>query len=361
METEQITEGDISFWVPSDRKNTKKDVVFFNPHMRLNRDISVAVAAQIKPKRYCDLLAGSGVRGLRIAKESAVGCVWLNDANPNAFELIKANALLNKLDVEVSNRDGNSLLCDESFDFIDVDPFGPPVSFVDSTIRALDKEGMLAFSATDTSALCGTYPRAAGRKYDALSLRTDYYNEAGLRIFLGYLIRRGLGLNVALAPVFSHCSRHYFRVYLHAKKSRRACNESLKKVCFLQHCFSCLNRRYAGLDDLMEFCGCGGRFVNAGPLWSGVLADKSFCASMGDKLDYSPDGRQLVELVGGEAELSNPYFNLHKVFHKQKMPARPTRELIDSLKDAGFSAVRTHFCALGLRTDASVEDIYAIL
>ncbi len=361
MEITEITEGEIRLLIPSNRKLTKKDVVFYNPHMELNRDLSVSIARVLEPRRFCDLLSGTGARGLRIREEGGVRHVLLNDANPNAFELIKKNAKINNLDVEITNMEAGSLLEDERFDFIDVDPFGPPVSFVDSAIKALENNGVLAVTATDTSALCGTYPRACRRKYDSFSLRTEYYNEVGLRTLLGYVIRAGLRHNIAFQPLFSHCTRHYFRVYLRGRKSRRACNESLKSLVYLQHCFSCLNRRYSSLGGLIEKCECGHSFSNAGLLWSGVFADKGFCSKVMGKLDFSEKGRDLVGLVRGEQEITNPYYNIHRVFHKSGRSTRPTIELIDSLSGIGFHAVRTHFTGLGLRTDAPVKEINKII
>ena len=57
------------------------------------------------------------------------------------------------------------------------------------------------------------------RKYDSSSLRTEYYNEVGIRILLGYIIRNGLKYNFSFTPLFSHCTRHYFRIYLKGVKS----------------------------------------------------------------------------------------------------------------------------------------------
>ncbi len=361
MEIKEITEGDIRLLIPSKRRMTRKDVVFYNRYMKLNRDLSVSIARVLKPERFCDLLSGTGARGLRVSREAGVGRVLLNDANPNAVGLIRKNAEINKLDVEITNKDAGSLLSEERFDFIDIDPFGPPVAFIDPAIKALENNGVLAVTATDTSALCGAYPRACRRKYDSLSLRTDYYNEVGLRTLLGYVIRQGLRYDVSFRPLFSHCTRHYFRAYFRGRKSRRDCNESLQSLVYLQHCFNCLNRRYSPLDGWVEECECGHGFANAGPLWSGVFADKEFCSGVMEELEFSERGFELVDLVRGEQDITNPYYNIHRVFHRRGISARPTSEMIDSLSGIGFMAVRTHFSGLGLRTDAPVREVYSIL
>ena len=70
-----ITEGNTKLKVPKDRTLSKKDKIFYNPIMEINRDISVSVIQSFlnNYKRdefiICDPLGGSGARGLRYAKE----------------------------------------------------------------------------------------------------------------------------------------------------------------------------------------------------------------------------------------------------------------------------------------------------
>ncbi len=362
MKTKEITEGETRLLVPSEGKITKKDIVFYNPEMKLNRDVSVYIAEVVKPDRFCDLLAGTGARGVRIANEAGIKYVLINDRNPEAVKLIERNAKLNGVSVDVSGRDAASLLEGESFDFIDVDPFGPPVAFIDSAVRALENKGILAVTATDTSALCGTYPRACRRKYDSSSLRTEYYNELGIRILLGYVIRYGLRYNVAFQPLFSHCTRHYFRVYLRAERGSGKSNKALEDIVFLQHCFSCLNRKYSDLNSLEERCGCGNRFNNAGPLWSNCFSDVKFCSKLLKKVDSDrADILRLVDTIKEEQKIVNPYFNIHKIFHKLKMPAKTTKDFFNILESNGFLVCKTHFSALGMRTNANISQINELI
>jgi len=48
----------------------------------------------------------------------------------------------------------------------------------------MHKEGFLAVTATDTSALTGTYPKATKRKYWADSYRTEFLHEQAIRILI---------------------------------------------------------------------------------------------------------------------------------------------------------------------------------
>ena len=116
--------------------------VFFNSVMKLNRDIAVEIIKNsFKKPKVLDLLAGTGAKGLRIANELPNSAVVLNDGNPHAAKLIKKNAKLNKLSVEVFNMSANKLLKSsrKKYDFIDIDPFGTPISFLEDSIKKLRK------------------------------------------------------------------------------------------------------------------------------------------------------------------------------------------------------------------------------
>ena len=62
--------------------------------MELSRDLSIVIAELVKPKIAGDVMAGCGARGIRIVNELKYQ-VWLNDLNPQAYQLIKKNSELN--------------------------------------------------------------------------------------------------------------------------------------------------------------------------------------------------------------------------------------------------------------------------
>jgi len=365
METAEISEGRTRILVPVEEKLSKKNPVFFNPGMELSRDISVAVARISNTGKFCDLLAGSGARGIRVSNETGCDAV-INDVNPNAYDLIRRNIKLNNLDSMATNLEANLLLSGERFDFIDIDPFGSPSRFLEPAIRATNNSGILGITATDTSALCGTYPKACRRKYDAVSLRTDYYNELGLRILIGYAARLALKYDISIIPLFSHCTGHYFRTYLRISLGGAKAGSSLKNINFIQHCFHCLNRNFASIDEIQEKCECGGRFRNSGPLWTGNFAEPDFCRLLERELNSGTFNRKkeamkLTGLITGEQAINNPYYNIHKIFRKMKRPVISMEDVTEMLNSAGLSAERTHFSGMGLRIGASASEIYKIL
>lgn len=165
-----INEGLVHIRIPPFEKVSSRAPVFYNPVMELNRDLSVLALQQFKSEiekglSICDAFGGSGIRGIRYGKEvSGVDGVVINDVNPLAVSLARDNSLENGLDnVTVCQMDANLLLrlCKGKFNVVDIDPFGTPSPFIDSVAVNLPRNSMLAVTATDTSALCGTYPNLA--------------------------------------------------------------------------------------------------------------------------------------------------------------------------------------------------------
>ncbi|MEE8402774.1 MAG: hypothetical protein V3R93_03385, partial [Candidatus Hydrothermarchaeaceae archaeon] len=112
----EITEGKTRLLVPE--KGTfgltgtgkkQRGPVFYNPRMRLNRDVCCSFVRTLGEITFADALAGSGAKGIRVANETE-SAVFLNDANEHAVALIKKNAALNGVETEVFNEDANHFL-----------------------------------------------------------------------------------------------------------------------------------------------------------------------------------------------------------------------------------------------------------
>src|SRR3989344_340217 len=164
-----ITEGKASIYLKKTDKISKEMPIFYNPVMKLNRDMSILVLNSLNKTdmRLALPLAASGIRGLRFLLElppSKVKELHLNDYDTDFINNIKKNMKLNKIHsrkVFLHNTDANLFLLNEKgFDYIDIDPFGTPNPFLDSAVKRISRNGILAITATDTSALCGTYPLA---------------------------------------------------------------------------------------------------------------------------------------------------------------------------------------------------------
>jgi tRNA (guanine26-N2/guanine27-N2)-dimethyltransferase len=389
--TELIEEGRVKVLVPELKAFVKlpseyapsKAPVFYNPVMELNRDLAVLAlqAHQRRIKRkisVCEPLTGSGLRGIRFAVEvEGVRKTVLNDINQQAFHLASHNVQLNNLakHVFVRKKEANLILSSYSaprkrFDVIDIDPFGSPVPFLDSAIRALRDKGLLALTATDMASLCGVHPKACIRKYGGKPLRTEYCHELAARLLAGCLTTVAVKHDVGVTPIFTHRGEHYVRVYATAKYGAKTADESVKNMGYILHCFTCLHRETAmGLFEVphsRECSECGSKLSFAGPLWLGSLFDTSFCGMMekeiqSRKLKLGGKIRKMLTLIKNESDGPPTYFVVDDMCDILNLPVPRVNNVVESLRKSGFHASLTHFNSRGIRSNAPAGKIAQIL
>jgi len=356
--------------------------VFYNPVMELNRDIAILTLQAYQRTIGRELtvsepLAGCGIRGIRFAKEvEGIRKVSVNDINPEAFKITQYNIRLNKLTrhVSVANRDANLFLSQHDapyrrFDYIDVDPSGTPVPYMDSAVRALRDGGLLALTATDLAPLCGVYPKAALRKYGGLPLRTEYCHEIAVRLVSGCLAttaaRHEMGVNV----LFSHCSNHYIRIYALVSYGGNKANECIRKMGYILHCFTCLHREpIANIIPLTrERCSeCSSLVKVAGPLWLGNIADKRFCGLVEQEaairsLRNKDQILKILSLIKTESDAPVTYYVLDKICDRMNIPIPSLKKVIVKLKEKGYQASNTHFHSRGVRTNAPAKIVTEVV
>ena len=389
--TEIVEEGEVRVLVPKLEAFVKspsdyapsKAPVFYNPIMELNRDIAV-LALQAYQRRVnreisvCEPLAGCGIRGIRFAVEvSGVQKVVINDINENAFKLANLNVHLTKLDgsVIVKNKDANLILSGyaaprKRFDVIDVDPFGSPTPYLDSTIRALRNGGLVALTATDMAPLCGIYPEVCMRKYGGKSLRTEYCHELAVRLLTGCLAKTAAKYGIGIKIVFSHSTDHYVRVYAETERSAKKANETVRKMGYILHCFKCFHRETIQEPFLIghsEKCvECGSKLSVAGPLWLGEIFDEDFCKLMMEEIEkrsfrLKDRIRKILNLARLEAKAPITYYVIDKMCDTLSLRTPPLKKVFEALKEMGFQAIPTHFNSRGVRTDAPAMVVQKIL
>lgn len=450
-----------------DAKNWKKELIskkleiFYNPVMKFNRDCSILLLnalgndgkrdsenknnkednkkdskeppqEDIKEKNKNMLialpLAGSGIRGLRFLKELKKGIIeeiHFNDYKENFIGMMKKNLKLNKITlnkttritkttqitqtpkIQIHNTDANLFLLNSlGFDYIDIDPFGTPNPFLDSAVKRISRGGILAVTATDTSALAGTYPLAAKRKYFATPMLNHLMHELGLRILVRKVQMIGGQYDKALVPVFSYAKDHYYRIFFRCGKGKSKVDEILAKHKYFLYCNKCMN--FCVSEYNKEKCSCGNEFrrdkyncengikrdkyccVNennkdkcslenemayCGLLWCGSLFDKELIKEM-KKLNYIKTiGQENKENIAffkllldeySEEKLAEivGFYEFPEIMSKYKSKIKKVvglNELIQKLKKLGYNAVRTHFGKQGIKSDVSVKELVKII
>ena len=381
--TEIVIEGRVKILVPKLKAFVRspseyapsKAPVFYNPVMELNRDLAVlALQAYQKATRcefsVCEPLCGCGIRGVRFAVEvEGVQKVLMGDINERASKLANYNVRMNGLSerVSVKNEDANHLLANYAaprnrFDVVDIDPFGSPVPYLDSAVRALRNNGLLALTATDMAPLCGVHPKACIRKYGGKPLRTEYCHELAVRLLAGCLATTAARHDIGVNVIFSHSSNHYVRIYATIKYGAKKADESIRSMGYILHCFNCFHRETAKEPLFPGHSGrcseCNSSLSLAGPLWLGKIFDQRFCELMEEvakKRNLRLERRieKTLTLAKNEAEAPGTYYVSDKLCDRLNLPAPSLTKVVEALRIAGFQAYATHFNSKGIRTDAS--------
>ena len=336
MSTEKISEGKANCYIYTASKISKELPVFYNPVMKFNRDTSVLLLKCFERKfSICDPLAGTGIRGIRFLLELKNVEVDMNDISEESVKLIKKNLKLNKIkNLKIGNKDANVFLLEsKGYDYIDIDPFGFPGNFLDAAVKRLGREGILAVTATDTSALSGTFPKACLRKYWALPKRDAIMHETGLRILIRKVQLIGVSHNKALTPIFSYSKDHYMRVFFLCEKSKKASDEIIK-----QH----------------------GMFNDSGPMWLGKLWNNEIVEKMYDNADV--ELKKFMKLIKEESKIEQlGFYHIHDICKKEGKIVPNYEILFKKIKAKKYQVSRTHFDEVGIRSDVPYKELVRLL
>ncbi len=353
-----LKEGNVKLYTHTGQA-TKDMPVFYNPEMERQRNLTVSVLSvfhnQVKKKLdICDPLAGSGVRGIRIKKEvTGVGKVVLNDVTTDAVKLIKKNVKLNKLKVEVFKKDARILLFENrvSFDFVDIDPFGSPVKYLEAAAFSLRHKSLFAATATDTGALSGSFPKTCFRRYGIKVCRTDFYKELGLRVLTTSIQQSFAKYNCSFTPLLSY-TNHYFRVFGLVEKNKSSVDKNLKQIGYVSYCQMCLFRK----TDISKIClNCKSKLELIGPIWLGQMQDNDFVKKVQE--EYEKRGFNFRFFQEENVPL---YYDFSKVCSKYKLRSEKIDGVIEKLKKSGFKASRSNLCPTGIKTDAGIKEFVKI-
>lgn len=373
-----VEEGLTKIQFPEFDKISSDAPVFYNPHMELNRDISILALQTFQKQEdrdinICDLFGGSGIRGVRYKNEiDGVRYVFINDISETANEYERHNVELNNLkDIEIFQHDASMFLRMHrgEFDVIDIDPFGTPSPFLDSAGYCSRRNSLLCVTATDTSALCGTYKEPCIRKYNAKPYKSEYCHETGIRILAGFVALTLAKYSKSIEVKLSHSTEHYMRSYIEVKKGSKKSDECLKNIGYISHCKHCLYREEnKGLaTSTPDICPeCGEKLIQAGPLWLGEIQNEEFISKMieeseNKKLNTKEDVLKLLESCRIEAKSPATFYDVHKICKILKISAPKLDLVFGNLEKEGFEAVKTHFNPLGIKTNAPLKKIKEII
>jgi tRNA (guanine26-N2/guanine27-N2)-dimethyltransferase len=334
---------------------------FYNPTMEINRDSSLLIAQWLidylkKPIRFLDGLAASGIRGIRFANElHGDFTVYVNEWNDAAFSLIQKNIKENHLENIISIKDNlHRLLADQHFEYIDIDPFGSPMEFIDGAMRCIVHQGVIACTATDTAALCGVYPKVCLRRYGAWPLHGYLMREIGIRILLGVLCREAAKYDKGIRPLWCYSTDHFFRLYVQIYNGKRYVNDSMSK-------YSIFSSKDIPLSNLFPQ-------QQVGPLWYSHLHSNNVLEHMEKTLLHMKLGthsHQISSLNVCLEEVGLPafFYSTEAAAHLYKMSPPKVNNMINGLRELGYKASRCSLSTYGFRTNApqsTVEKMFHV-
>ena len=228
----------------------KKGVpVFHNTAMAPNRTRSVMLLSHVLTNKWfsskeinvLEGLGASGLRGRRWINEIHPDLlknvnITVNDLNPEATTWAQHNNLLHPptnsecVNIEFVTGDFRKVVLNKRWNWIDIDPFGSPVPFLDSAIQSLRRVAVLEVSATDTAALCGSSPTAAKRKYGITAVVDKATHDTAIRVLLGQISIIAAKHSRVIEPLISIFDDHHVRVSVLVKESPSKASNSYKNI-----------------------------------------------------------------------------------------------------------------------------------
>uniref|UniRef100_A0A8D2J3Z0 tRNA (guanine(27)-N(2))-dimethyltransferase n=2 Tax=Varanus komodoensis TaxID=61221 RepID=A0A8D2J3Z0_VARKO len=352
---EVLKEADTDVQVLPNYSTPQKTDSYFNPKMKLNRQLIVCALAVLaeerKPLKCLDAFGATGIMGLQWAKHLGSSVkVTINDYNQNSVTMIQENCHLNKMKVvmnikeeedceeaveegeanvptiEVTQMDANVIMHLRAFDFIHLDPFGSSVNYLDAAFRNVRNLGIVSVTSTDISSLYSKAQHVAQRHYGCNIVRTEYFRELAARMVIAAVARAAARCNKGIEVLLAVALEHFVLVQVRVLRGPSPADDTVKKIRYLIHCQWCEERVFKKEGNMIEEnpyrqlpCDCYSRMTGKtanelGPLWSGSLFNTGFLRRMlFEAVQYGlEDIQTLLKTLICEAECTTlKQFSIH--------------------------------------------------
>ncbi|MGC8479217.1 MAG: tRNA (guanine(10)-N(2))-dimethyltransferase [Candidatus Micrarchaeia archaeon] len=366
MEKNKIIEGKSTILLSGD--------VFYNPKMKMLRDISVLfVKFFSKPNdSLLDSTCATGVRGIRYIKEANIKKAIFLDINKDAAENAKKNLKLNNIDAQIKNisiQEYCSSQEKESFEFIDLDPFGSPQPHINDILKVAKDGTYLMVTATDTAVLCGAHSNACLKSYFAEPMHNELCKESGIRILIGYIVKIAATFNFGIEPILSISDMHYMRVFVRLEHGAKKAVSSVKECGFASFCTDCRAFEYKkgiapSLEHNCKFCKKD--LKSYGPFYLGSINNKKVLDEFilfnekNKVIEHNEKFNEMLSRISNELDVAF-FYSIPKLTKALGSVSVSPDKIIKRLEQKGFLASRTQFDRDGVKTTANIYDIKNIL
>ena len=202
-----------------------------------------------------------------IRSDAPVGSSFVPDdeqEQPNSVE---------KNGIRFQHCDARLAMIQGSFQWIDIDPFGSPITFIDSALQALGRVGVLEVTATDTAALTGSSATSGRRRYGHKGIVDLYAHDDAVRVLLGSIATRAAQLDRAVEPILALFDGHHVRVSVLVRKSKQGADKTSKNIGWRVRTEG-MPYKFVNHPDSNEL------EKSSGPMWIGPIWNEEICLRM---------------------------------------------------------------------------------
>ncbi len=163
--------------------------------------------------------------------------------------------------------DARVALSESSFQWVDLDPFGSPVPFLDAAIQSLSRVGFLEVTATDTAALTGSSLSSQKRRYGAKGIVDLYAHDDAVRTLMGLIATTAAKHDKTILPVLALFDGHHVRISVMLKSSKELASSIHTNIGWRIRCDDIPYRfkHHPNENELDR---------SSGPMWIGPLWNK---------------------------------------------------------------------------------------
>ena len=284
----------------------------------------------------------------------------------------------------VMQNDARIALMEAAYQWIDLDPFGSPVNFLDAAIQGLSRTGFLEVTATDTAALTGSSASSQHRRYGAKGIVDSYAHDDAVRVLLGLIATTAARHDRCVEPVLALFDGHHVRVSVKVRRSRENASEVLNNIGWRI-------REANGTYRFVQHPTPEEVQRGSGPLWVGPLWDAEItgrmteervlqvCEASSEEIDVAcREGlvwderdkeyarRELCRSVRYIAEAADLMSREHTLYHMDDLPnmagtgqAPKMETLFAAIIEKGYAAARVPDIDPFFVTDAPFETVMA--
>ena len=199
---------------------------------------------------------------------------------------------IEKNGIKFQNEDARLAMIQGSFQWIDIDPFGSPVTFIDAALQALGRVGVLEVTATDTAALTGSSATSGMRRYGHKGIVDLYAHDDAIRVLLGTIATRAAQLDRAIEPILALFDGHHVRVSVLVRKSKQGADKTREQMGWRVRCDETPYKftKQPTVEELPQ---------SSGPMWIGPLWNNEICSRLTEENAVSTCLAQLSDLERG--------------------------------------------------------------